>query len=313
MDKKSRNKYPAFSGRLSKWPAFTFAIIFLIYASISLFMASKVTKAERKMSEATPAALNLNYEEVNFPSRDGSVKLKGWYIRPDKAKGTAIIVHGLDSQKADSEVGFPDLARKLYDREVGVLLFDLRGHGNSGDGKLSGGFFEQQDLLGAFDFLVNRGVGPHKIGVVGFSMGGAVTLLSAAREPRMQAVITDSAFADIRDMLSSEIPKRSPVPKGLSKAFIPGITVTTRLVYGIELDKIVPEKAISGLRYPVLLIHSRADERIPFEHSLRLKAASPHPGTTLWELKEVKHVKAFKTYPDEYTAQVVKYFSSRWK
>lgn len=312
-DKRSGKKGRSLGLILLKWLAFTAILIFLVYTSGSWFMASQATKAQRKMPQFTPSSVGLIYEEVNFTSRDGSVQLKGWYINPVKIKGVVILVHGLDSEKADGEVGFLDLARRLDEHEVAVFLFDLRGHGESGEGKLSGGFFEQQDLLGAFDWLVNQGVEPHKIGVIGFSMGGAVTLLSAAQEPRLQAIVADSAFSDVRDMLSNEIPKRALVPKWLAPAFIPGITIAARLSYGIEMDKIVPEQAIAHLKYPILLIHSRADERIPFEQGLRLKTASADPGTTLWELKDTKHVKAFQSYPDEYVERVLKYFSNRWE
>lgn len=299
--------------KLQRWLIFAAIFLFLIYAFSSLFMASKVTKAVRKLPGLTPASLELSYEKVNFTSRDGSVQLKGWYIKPERAKGVIILVHGLDSEKADSNVGYLELAKRLYQKNVAVFLFDLRGHGESGDGKLSGGFFEQQDLLGAFDWLVQRGVEPGKTGVLGFSMGGAIALLSAAREPRLQAVATDSAFADLRHLLSREIPERTPVPKGLAGVFIPGITLSARLAYSIELDRIVPEKALADLKYPVLLIHSRGDERIPFENALRLKAASANPATTLWEVKDTKHVKGFQSYPDEYVERVLRYFLNRWE
>ncbi len=137
--------------------------------------------------------------------------------------------------------------------------------------------------------------------------------LSAAREPRLQAVIADSSFADIRDMLSTEIPRRAPVPGWLATAFIPGITLTARSVYGIQLDRIVPERAVANLKYPLLLIHSRADERIPFQHALRLKASSPNPETVLWELNDIKHAKGFQSYPDEYVEHMLKYLQSRWE
>ena len=286
--------------------------LFVVYSGGSWYIASQATKAKRSISAQTPASFGLNYQSVDFLSRDGAVKLKGWYIKLEDQKGVLIMVHGIDSNKADPEDGYLKLARGLYDRGIGVFLFDLRGHGESDDGKLSGGQFEQQDLLGAFDWLAQQGVAPGKIGVRGASMGGAITLLSASREPRLQAVIADSAFADISDLISVEIAKRLSIPVWLSASFVPGVTVATKLFYGIDLKSISPEQAIAQLSYPVLLIHSHTDGRIPYEHGVRLKAASPSPGTVLWIVDGVDHAKTFVTYPDEYIDRVTKYLDSRW-
>ncbi|MEK7353693.1 MAG: alpha/beta hydrolase, partial [Chloroflexota bacterium] len=122
----------------------------------------------------------------------------------------------------------------------------------------------------------------------------------------------DSAFADLSDLMSSEIARRLSIPVWLSASFNPGVTVATKALYGIDLKSISPEKAIARLPYPDLLIHSQTDERIPYEHSVRLKAASPNPDTILWTVDRAEHSKTFVTYPDEYVDRVMKYLDSRW-
>lgn len=287
--------------------------LFLIYSGGSWYIASQATRAERITAKLTPASVGLQYESVYFAPRSDTVELKGWHIEPEKPKGVVILVHGLDSHKSDVKVGLLELARKLYDRKIAVFLFDLRGHGESGDGKLSGGLFEQQDFWGAFDWLVKKGIAPHKIGALGFSLGGAIVLLAASQEPRLQAVVADSAFSNVSDVRTNEIAKRLSIPKWLAASFDPGVTLVAQIFYGIEFKKISPDIAIKKLDYPVLLIHSKTDERIPYEHSVRLKSASPNQDTVMWTVAKAEHAKAFISYPEEYLDKITEYFESRWK
>ncbi len=52
---------------------------------------------------------------------------------------------------------------------VDVFMFDFRGHGNSGPGRLSFGQFESRDVSGALNYLRSRGVS--EVGVIGWSLG----------------------------------------------------------------------------------------------------------------------------------------------
>lgn len=290
----------------------TALLLGLLYSGISWSLASAVTKAERHPVERTPGSVGLAYEPVEFPSRDGSVLLRGWTIPVQGALGVVIVVHGLDSHRASEGAGTLELTRRLADEGFALLLFDLRGHGESGDGRLSGGYFEQADVLGAFDYLVERGVPRGRIGVLGFSMGAAVGLLAAAQEPRLRAVVADSAFADIKDLIVSEVRQRTTMPDGLVPALIPGMELAGQLVYGIVLREVAPVRAVARLEYPLLLIHGEDDTRIPADHAQRLLAAARHPSTQLWLVPDVGHARAFKSAPEEYTRRVADYFRARF-
>ncbi|MBI4289505.1 MAG: alpha/beta fold hydrolase [Chloroflexi bacterium] len=287
--------------------------LFVVYGGGSWYIASQATRAERELPGQTPGSVGLRYQGVDFASRDDGVTLNGWYINSEHPKGAVIIVHGLDANKADKGTGILQLARRLHDQGMAVFLFDLRGHGESGEGKLSGGQFEQRDLLGAFDWLVGNGVAPDKIGLLGLSLGGAIALMSAAQEPRLQAVVADSAFADLSDLTATEVAKRLAIPYWLSRSLNPGVTLAAQAVYGIDLRSVSPEEAIARLPYPVLLIHSRTDGRISYDNAVRLKSASRNPDTVLWTVDKAEHAKSFVSYPDEYVQRVTGYFENRWK
>ncbi|MBI4297840.1 MAG: prolyl oligopeptidase family serine peptidase, partial [Chloroflexi bacterium] len=168
------------------------------------------------------------------------------------------------------------------------------------------------DLLGAYDFLVGAGVPPNRIAYLGFSLGGAISLLTASQQGSVQAVVADSSFADISDLIAEEVPKRSPAPRWAVPALLPGTIVAARLVYGIDIRAISPGKAIAKYPHPVLLIHGLKDERIPTQHAQRLVAASPNKDTQLWLVPDAEHARAFKAQPQEYVQRLVSYLDSRF-
>ena len=131
----------------------------------------------------TPAKLGLPYEDVRFAARDGAAEIGGWCIPGDAEAPVIIMVHGRDaSRTAAVGGGFLEEAKLLHDAGYGVLIIDLRGHGQSSDARFTFGIKERSDVLGAVDWLLLRGVVPRRIGVLGLSLGAAAAI-GAARRP----------------------------------------------------------------------------------------------------------------------------------
>src|SRR3990172_3112966 len=76
-----------------------------------------------------------------------------------------------------------------------TLLMDLRYFGQSGGHATTLGLRERRDLARVLDFLAARGIS--RAGVFGFSLGGAVALMTAAGDPRIAAVVAYAPFADL--------------------------------------------------------------------------------------------------------------------
>ncbi len=280
------------------------------YAYVSYSMASSVTTPNRSMADEHPDDYGLPYEDVTFSPRGdewAGIDLHGWMIRAtDSGTGPAVVVvHGLNSNRAgDNALA---LAGRLYDVGYSVLLFELRGHGESDGDQVAAGYLERWDVLGAFDFLVSKGLPPERIGVLGNSMGGATALLAAAEEPALRAVVTDSAFADLRDMIAQETARTTVFPEWIVPLFIPGMSLASSTLYGINIGAVVPERSAATLDYPVLVIHGDADTRIPPEQGARIHAAA-QLGSALWLVPGSDHVDAFMDWPEEYEERVDTYF-----
>ena len=164
--------------------------------------------------------------------------------------------------------------------------------------------------LGAFDFLVQRGVQAEKVGVLGYSMGAATALLGVAEEPAIRAVVADSSYADISDLIAQETARETPFPEWMVPVFVPGMDLMAGLFFDVDIGAMIPQEAVARLDYPVLLVHGTADERIPVDSSVRIHLAS-HPDSSLWLVDGVGHTDAFDERPDEYVEKVVSYFESR--
>ena len=83
------------------------------------------------------------------------------------------------------------------------------------------------------------------------------------------------------------------------------------LLYDIKIAEVVPETAVSSIRYPILLIHGTDDTRVPLEHSIRVHKTAP-PGSVLWQVQGAGHVDSFNQKPNEYMTRIVEYFNTRF-
>ena len=285
-------------------------VVVVLYGSVSFLIAQGVTNASRKPQEQIPSDFNLVSEDVEFFSRRGDVKLSGWYLPGDDSGPHLIFVHGIGSVRSgDKAVG---LAARIVGLGYNVLMFDLRGHGSSGGDKVSGGFYERADVLGAFDYLLRRGVDIGRVGLMGFSMGAATSIMAAAQEPRITALAADSTYANASELIAREAARKTPIPCWLTPVFMPASKLMANGIYGIDIGSLVPEESVADLGYPVLVIHGTEDKRIPLEQGQRVADAAKE-GSSIWLVPEVDHVDAFLTYPDEYTERVDEYFSSRFR
>ena len=300
-------------------------IFVALIAVASWTMVGQAVVAERHPVEVTPADYGMNYHDVEFPPRmpeeraeDDPLTLKGWWIPGPQQQGGAvsaiIVVHGLDSTRVrDPDVYMP-LLRDLRDNGFSLFLFDLRAHGESDGVVTSAGYYERLDVLGALDVVQNQyGVDANRIGALAFSLGGAATLLAATEEPRLQALVIDSSYANIDDLFAGEVSDRTPLPAWSFNILQPGMEIAARMRYGIRLSALKPEEFVSDIEYPILLIHSTGDERIPMEHSERIAAEATHPDTRLLTFESEHHAAAFKDHPEDYITAVTTYFKRRFE
>lgn len=279
-----------------------------LYLLVSYLIASGVTNAEESELVDSPADYGIEFESARFMSRRGDVTLDGWYMIGQADLPVVIFGHGLGVGRAGD--GMTELGAMLNRRGFGVLQFDFRAHGLSEGDRVSSGWHERMDALGAYDFLVARGVPPSSIGLHGVSMGAGAVCLAAAEEPGIRALSLDTPYARASDMILREASLRIRLPERVIAIFVPCAVFLARKLFDISLEGMAPERAVAELDYPILLIHGTEDSRIPPEQSERVFRASPE-GSQIWVVEDVAHAGSFLANKPEYADRVAAYFLSR--
>jgi pimeloyl-ACP methyl ester carboxylesterase len=183
---------------------------------------------------------------------------------PGAALGTVFVLHGIRDRKESTR----PWARMLAGAGYRAVLVDLRGHGRSTGDVLSYGVFDAADLSRALDALAERGVALGPIGAMGHSYGAATAIQWAGRDPRVAAVVAVAPFASLRDV----VPGYTVVP--LPQAFVTRVVDRAGAMGGFDPDAASPLAAVTRTRAPVLVVHGRADGRIPPWHAERIHAAA---------------------------------------
>ena len=225
---------------------FAFGVIVLLIYSLQ----DRLVYFPMRELETTPRALGIDYEDVRLKTEDG-VQLHGWFVATPAARATVLFFHGNGGNISHR------LERIGIFRQLGlnVLLFDYRGYGRSDGAPSEQGTY--RDARAAWRYLTEtRGLSPSTVILYGESLGGAVaTHLAAAQKP--SAVVVESSFSSMVD-LGAEVYPWLPV-RWISRYVYPSA------------------QNLARVHAPVLIIHSRDDEIIPFQHGQALFAAAREP------------------------------------
>jgi fermentation-respiration switch protein FrsA (DUF1100 family) len=298
------------AGLIAIWTTFVLLILVIAaYFAVGGVVADKLSHPVRSVISEPPEKYGLAYEDVNFSSTDG-IPLSGWYIDAPANDGRVIVMmHGRDGIR-DGTPAMP-VAAALVKAGYDVFTFDFRAHGLSGGERYSMGQWETRDVTAALDVVKTRGA--TTIGAYATSMGGATELKAAVEHPEIAAVMADSAFANLPELLVTELPEAS----GLPAFFNPGIFDMARTLYGIDLWNNKPEEAVAKLGdRPLYFVHSETDTQIPSQHSLDLYAtatAAGNPNASVWIAPGEGHCRAYQNHPDEYTSRMLDFFNTYLK
>ena len=166
-----------------------------------------------------------------------------------------IHVHG----NAGHVAGHAELSAFLTQAGFHVLVFDYRGYGRSERGGRITRAKLLADTSAAIDYLLTRDdVGAQHIGMLGYSLGGAIGLAAAAERQEIRAVVACAAFSSWKAIARDHL---GPVGALLARA-------------GTDADT-----AAGGLgQRPLLIVHGTADQVVPVEHARRLEAAAQVAG-----------------------------------
>jgi len=236
------------------------------------------------------------------------VRITGTYLSADGARATIVLVHGFKNTRAD----MLEHALFLHDAGYAVLLYDSRGCGQS-DGTFGVGATEERDVIGAIDHLKStaRPASAH-VAVLGVSLGAGEALLAAARDPRIEAVVADSSWADERVQLE----RMATLPIGpVAVPVLPYEPPLVDALVGGRLEGARPRDEIARIApRPVLLIHSADDDNatttLADAQALLAMAGEPKE---LWIAPRGGHAGALGAVREEYTQRVLAFLDRAFR
>jgi fermentation-respiration switch protein FrsA (DUF1100 family) len=197
---------------------------------------------------STPQHIGLAFEDVELITED-RLGLHGWFIPSENARGNLLFFHGNAgniSHRLDSIAIFNRMG-------LNVFIFDYRGYGRSQGRPTESGTY--RDAEAAWSYLVDtRAVDAGEIIVFGRSLGSSIAAWLASRH-RPAGLILESGFSSVPSMAQRLYP------------FLP-VKWLAKFSYDTA-------GYVGNLACPLLVVHSKSDEIIPYAEGRLLFDAAP--------------------------------------
>lgn len=220
-----------------------------------------------------PAKINGNITPKDFGLVAQSLRievepnlhLKGYWVESKTAtvRGIIIFAHGVGGCK-ESYIG---VAKKLATRGIESILVDSRAHGESGGQYCTYGFYESQDISKVIDFIkIKQPDLP--IGIWGSSMGGAISLLTLAKDKRLQFGLIQSTFTDLHQIVF-DYKKRILSGFG-NQMMVDFVLKRAGKIAKFNPHEVKPIEAVQQIEQPTIIAHGDADKNISYQYGQQL-------------------------------------------
>jgi hypothetical protein len=276
-------------------------IVLILFVVLPVGGSFLITNSRFRFPERGPRTaeeVGLSVTPVEFMSSDG-IPLRGWWSPGDPAKPVIIFVHGLNRSRLELLTRGAESNHRGY----GVLLFDLRNHGESGNAYTTLGVRESRDVCAA-QKLVKEKAGDRPQVLWGVSMGASSAILGAKQCPGFRAIVSDSSFLSFRETIGHHLGLLFRLPAFPIANLIVGIT---GMRVGFDPDDGDVEAAVREIDAPILFIAGGADRRMPPALAERMLKAARSPLKELLVVPGAGHGEAFSTDRDTYLNSVYRF------
>jgi fermentation-respiration switch protein FrsA (DUF1100 family) len=153
----------------------------------------------------------MKMENVTFQSEGQNIS--GVLHLPEKKSPPCVIAsHGLLSSKESEK--YIALGERISQEGIAMLRFDFRGIGES-EGRIEDDTVSRRimDLGSAIEFIRSRRDLKGRIGLLGSSLGGYVSLIKASMEEKIRAVVIWATPFHLDDLKSNKGTEGHPLPE----------------------------------------------------------------------------------------------------
>jgi pimeloyl-ACP methyl ester carboxylesterase len=282
------------SHRLRRALVWTLMLGAVGFVALSAVTAWLLTSGRNHSVGLVPTDFGWSVEAVRFQARADAVGLSGWFVPCPGAKAAVVLLHGYQADRRMM------ISRARWLRELGfaVLLYDARACGESEGDKISAGWYETRDLLGALDFL--RGRGFASFGCLGISQGGATIALASAQLDGVRWAVLESTYPTMHNALDRRFRLKVGLPVWLA-----GLLVVPFAEWrlGVDADKVSPRDEAVSFRFPVFVLSGERDTRTKPDDA---RAVFEHIATPkeFWVVHGADHEDLMEVAPVEYRQRI---------
>jgi fermentation-respiration switch protein FrsA (DUF1100 family) len=233
---------------------------------------------------------NILYQEIELTTKDG-VEVAAWYTPPQNS-AVILVAHGYNANRPE------DIYAMFAQNCYGVLAWDFRAHGQSGGDISTLGYYEQLDVEAALDYVLAQ-PNVDYIGAWGGSMGASTVILTAAKRTEIEAIVSDSAYPSLEDVMKLNMP---------IKFMQPFMLFFGKWSSGAEMDQVRPVDEIVKISpRAVFIIDGWEGGAILMNSPYRLYDAAGEP-KQIWVEEEVPHLGMHRNNPQGYEKRVIDFF-----
>jgi pimeloyl-ACP methyl ester carboxylesterase len=171
--------------------------------SLSFYFIHRLTHPAKTQLYGSPRDFQIImqkpiWSDEKWKNSDGTQSV-GWFLTQGKPAPAIILSHAYGSNRSD----LLTLGVELYKAGFHILIYDMRGHGESLVSWSGLGTYEKEDLLSAIKFLKDMKTQSGddlidgSIGLYGVDLGGYASLVASSEEPLVKAVAVDSVCKDV--------------------------------------------------------------------------------------------------------------------
>lgn len=246
-------------------------------------------------AQSDPATQGMNnYEMVSFPGKVTNQEIRGYFVHG--TNGATIIIpptggSGLGYWRKEAVI--------LNENGYNLLNYESR---NCLGLTHSLGYNEVNEVGDALDYLAARNdVDITRIGISGFSTGGATSIMAAARYPQIRAVIAEGGYYDFHELIGDETERY-----WFGGFFAFGANLSYQLALGMPMTVLSPVSVIGQIApRPLLLIYGSREPSLP---GARKQLAAAGENAELWEVPEGTHGSYWIHAPQDYERRVITFF-----
>ncbi len=254
----------------------------------------------RNLPDDTPADFHLDYEDITVTNPDG-MDLHGWFI-PGENDAVIIMQHGYKSTRSE----LLNEAEMMHRHGYNVMVTSIRAHDESEGELITLGVYEVQDMEAWYQYLLTRDeINPERIGILGNSYGGMLSIQYAAQNEKIKAVVANCAFSSMKNTVSTSVTHFTGLPE---YPFVPLIVYWAEQGTGVKIEEIDATEWIPLISpRPVFLMQGGKDTVISADSGQRLYDAAGEP-KELWFDPKLGHVEFDTDRAQEYEERVSAFF-----